>query len=221
MTQRISLEVGVHGEPDDGKRVGRTVRPPLLAGLVGALLLAAPAVGSPRESPWSASLLVGPVVRVPDDAIDNPADGEFTTRIALSHKITGVWDAGLEAGYISFGHYYTSGVTDGVGPPRDGRTLNSIDLTLSSRWHTNVADLHPYLVAGGGAYAVYDYFPEANPFSLSRHVKPGIMVGAGVHGIIRPYMGFEFRWLTIHDGVGPGRERNKSVLNFMFGLTSE
>ena len=196
------------------------MRCPLLAGLIGTLLLAPPVEAAPLES-WSASILGGPLVIY--TPFESRFDDEFALRASASRRITGPWDAGIEAGYTRFGFYYDFFGGD-MGPPYvdpDGEYLDSIDLSIAARWHPNLRTFHPYVTAGAGAHAVHGYFPDANPLELSRQIKPGLHVGVGLHGIIRPALGVEVRWLTIYDNTGPEDNRNKDLLSILFSLTKE
>lgn len=203
------------------------MRSPLLAGLIGALLLATPALAAPRGSPWSASILGGPATfSTPED---ENFDNEFAVRASVSRRITGPWDAGVEAGYTRFGRYYDATGGDG-GPPyiaSGGEFADSYDLSVSARWHLNIRTIHPYLTIGAGAHSVLAYFPEAEPLEMARQIKPGIHAGMGLHGIVVPSLGVEVRWLTIYDGGGRtpwylyATDRDAGVLQVLFTLTKE
>jgi hypothetical protein len=186
------------------------------------LLLAAPVAATPRESPWSASILGGPVF------VQNPQyrpgvdDGEATAKLGLARRVTGAWDVGVEPGYTKFGRYF-SGIAfdDGGIAESAGKVLDSFDLTLFARCHPNVLGIHPYVAAGAGAYAVHGFFPDVDPTRLTRQIKPGISIGAGLHGILRPALGLEIRWMTIYEGAGPSERPKKDVLNVLLSLTKE
>ena len=194
--------------------------PPLLAGLL-SVLFAATATAAPRESPWSTSILGGPVVLY--TPYESDFDDEFALRVGTSRRITGPWDVGIEAGFARF-DFYGDPFGGEAGPPfveSGGEYLDSIDLSLSARLHPNLRSFHPYALVGAGAHAVHGYFPDANPLELSRQIKPGFHVGVGLHGIIRPAIGVEVRWLTIYDNAGLEDDRNRDLLNILFSLTRE
>jgi len=193
------------------------MRSPLLAGLISTLV-AIPALAAPLESPWTASIAAGPVTVQSPSIGSGVDDGEFTARVAFGRKVSPAWEGGLEAGYLRFGRQ-----EGGVGymlPESAGKSLDSYDLTLFARFHPKVGG-HPYFVAGTGAYAVYGFFPKADPNRLSRQIKPAITFGAGLHGLLLPALGFELRWVTIYEGGGPGREPKRDVLSALFTLTKE
>ena len=170
----------------------------------------------PRESQWSGSVLAGPVTVQPPTYHED--DSDFTARFGFAHQAIGDLDAGIELGYIYFGSD-RSGV-DFSDLPRGRETRDSFDATLAARWHPNAAGMHPYLAVGTGAYAVQGYFPNLNSDPYSRRIKPGIFADVGVHGIVRPTLGLEVRWLTIYEVVGL-KERNQNILNVLFSLTKE
>ena len=194
---------------------------PLLAGIFGAALLAAPVEAAPRESPWSASIMGGPVTIYTPIDLDEDFTDEFTVRAGVSREIIGPWDGVLEAGYTRFGFYYDS--LDDRNPEiaSDGEFHDSFDVSLGTRWHPNIRTFHPYVTVGAGAHAVHGYFPDANPLKLSRQVKPGVYAGVGLHGVLVPALGAEVRWLTIYENTGAEVDRNRDLLSILFSLTRE
>jgi len=193
------------------------VRPHLLAGILGASLLAAPAMAGPRQSLWSVSLLGGPVTF----KSERPPNEEFAARAEVSRTVVGALEAGFGLGYISFGHLSDPFGGDGrLSYEADGRALNSFDLSVSTRLHPRFATFHPYLSLGAGAFAIQEYFPSVDPTNVSRQLKPGISAGIGAHGILIPALGFEFRRISIFVN-GPEYDRNKDFETFLITLTKE
>lgn len=191
------------------------MRPLLLAGVLIALMFASPALATPRESPWSASILAGPVGEYPDGDVDKA----FAIRAGMSRRITGPWDAAIEAGYTRFGifHYAFAGDDGSPGVVPDSDFLDSFDVSFGARWHPNIEAAHPYVSVGAGPHAENGYWDS----DISRQFKPGVYAGAGLHGVFVPTLGIEFRWLTIYDDSGPPNNRNKDLLSILLSLTRE
>lgn len=171
----------------------------LLSALTHLLFLAPrPAHGDPGR--WTGTLSFALLRNSPV----SPADDFYEH---LSATISGLWAA---SDHVSLGPelgYHGVETVEGIqcGPewgvdctPPDNLREGAWQASALVRVHAEYVGMHPYVIAGAGAYVPGNYVVTNRQATIDHHVEPGVTAGFGVRGGL---LGVEGRWHYIHDGT--------------------